>query len=68
MLGQLGPHDTWNLYFVCARQQEHIAIADLKVQTLQLTEMSLGHQLCTQGGIWPYKLYIRFLWKSKNFF
>lgn len=35
---------------------------------LYLTKMNPGHQLCTQGGIWPYKLYIRFLWEIKKFF
>lgn len=43
-------------------------MANVKVQTLQLTKMSPGHKLCTQGGIWPYKLYIWFLWEIKELF
>lgn len=67
MLGQLGPHGTSNLYFVCESQQEHSAVANFKVQMLQLTEISLGYKLCTQGGIWSCKLYIWFLWKLSIF-
>lgn len=58
MLGPLGPHGERNLYFAYESQQENIAIANFKVQVLQLTEMSLGRKLYTQGGICSYKLYI----------
>lgn len=50
-LARRGPRAMWNLCLVCESQQEHVAIANFKVQTLQWTDMSLGHKLYTQGGI-----------------
>ena len=66
MLDQFGSHDVWNLYFVYGSQQEPFARVDFKEQTLQVTEMN-PYKLCTQGGIWPCKLYIWFLGKIRGF-